>query len=220
MENENIVYFDGYNLISKLSKNKDVYLIRSKSNNKFYVQKLLVFYDKSIYDYLIKHPIKNIPRIIDTKFVNNKLAVLEEFINGQTLTQYLHTNNNTTSDLIFNTLYKLCDVLKSLHYSKPMIIHRDIKPDNIIITSNDELYLIDFNSAKFYENTNNKDTYILGTANYAAPEQYVGQSNPSSDIYAIGVLIEDFLHNNSNPDLVKQLQPIVNKCKEIDYRMF
>ena len=218
MENTNKVCFEGYDFISNLSKNKEVYLVQNKSNNQLCVQKLLSLYDKSIYDYLKRHPIKNVPRIIDTKFINNELAVLEEYISGRTLTQYLNSNNTNNSNLIYKLLYKLCDVLKYLHNSKPMIIHRDIKPDNIIITSNDELYLIDFNSAKFFEDTNNKDTHILGTVDYAAPEQYLGQSNPRSDIYAIGVLIQDFINNNSNATLIKQLQPIVNRCKEIDFK--
>ena len=212
------IYFDNYVYISSLSETRAIYLVRNKTNNMFCVQKLLDFYDKTIYDFLINHPINNIPKIIGTKFVDEKLAILEEFINGETLTQFLSNHKDNSTDLLFKQLYKLCDILKALHNSTLTIIHRDIKPDNIIITKDNDLYLIDFNSAKFYSNSDDKDTRILGTINYAAPEQYIGESTPQSDIYAIGTLIENYTEQYIDEKLSNKLQPIIKKCKEIDYK--
>ena len=75
---------------------------------------------------------------------------------------------------------KLCDVLKSLHTLTPPIIHRDLKLSNIILTSENLVYIVDFDTARYYESGQEQDTELLGTKEYAPPEQYgFGQSRIS-----------------------------------------
>ena len=77
----------------------------------------------------------------------------------------------------------------------PPVIHRDIKPSNIFY-KNGKVYLFDFDISRNYQLQKNKDTQVLGSVGYAAPEQFgFGQSNSQSDIYALGVLLNVLLIN-------------------------
>ena len=70
------------------------------------------------------------------------------------------------------------------------VIHRDIKPQNIILGRNGSIYLIDFGIAREQKRQRRQDTYIILTLDYASPEQYgFEQTTPLSDIYSLGVII-------------------------------
>ena len=85
-------------------------------------------------------------------------------------------------------------MLKSLHTLTPPIIHRDLKLSNIILTSENLVYIVDFDTARYYESGQEQDTELLGTKEYAPPEQYgFGQSDARSDIYALGIIFNRLL---------------------------
>jgi serine/threonine protein kinase len=91
-------------------------------------------------------------------------------------------------------MHQLCECLDSLHKLNPPIIHRDIKPENIIYHNN-KVTLLDFGIARFLDSKKSKDTLILGSVGYAAPEQFgFQQSNPQTDIYALGKLMNYLLN--------------------------
>lgn len=76
----------------------------------------------------------------------------------------------------------------------PPVIHRDIKPSNIIIGKDGTIRLIDFDAASRFTPEKNRDTTLMGTQGYAAPEQYgFCRSGPETDIYALGVLLNEML---------------------------
>ena len=76
----------------------------------------------------------------------------------------------------------------------PPIIHRDITPFNILITSSLDVSLIDFNASKQFKKNKKKDTLLMGTQNYAAPEQFgFFQSDARTDIYALANLLNIML---------------------------
>lgn len=84
---------------------------------------------------------------------------------------------------------QLLDVLAVLHQQTPPIIHRDIKPENIFYDGK-KLILADFDIARNMQEDADRDTRILGSVGYAAPEQFgFSQSGPASDFYAVGVLM-------------------------------
>ncbi len=194
--------------------------------DKLFIQKIVPIYQKEIYEYLIANPISNTPKIYDLKVDGDNLVVSCEYIEGTTLTDYLNNlflniaknQKNSIVKTFYSHCFSLLNIVQNLQHSK-IIIHRDIKPDNIIITNDSDLYLIDFGSAKILTNDKTKDTRLLVSDGYAAPEQYgFGSSNKSTDIYAIGKIVSDYLEIINDPMLSKKISPIVEKCCKIDYK--
>lgn len=78
--------------------------------------------------------------------------------------------------------------------STPPIVHRDIKPSNIILTEDGRIVLIDLNAARLDDKNRSHDTQLIGTAGFAAPEQYgFAASSPRADLYAAGILMRMLL---------------------------
>lgn len=131
-----------------------------------------------------------IPRIIEYLEEDNRLILIEEYISGCSLQDMIDDGKLSLTD-IFCYMLELCNILEILHAHSPAIIHRDIKPSNIIITNYNKAVLLDFNAAKYYSEQE-KDTMLLGTQGYAAPEQYgFGASSPQTDIYSLGILLKE-----------------------------
>ena len=114
---------------------------------------------------------------------------------------------------------QLCDILKKLHDINPPIIHRDIKPSNVILKNDGSLVLIDFNAAKKADQTKSRDTYLIGTPGYSAPEQYgFGSSYIPTDIYAMGNLMLALLTGDTDPAKLGKswLRKVIFKCLNMD----
>lgn len=216
---------NNYEPVNSDINKKSVSIIRDKNTGSLYVKKTLTIFDLDVYKYLHEHPIKNIPKIIDYDLKNDTLTITEEYIEGITLSDYLE-NRNLDIKTFYSHVYKLCDIIQDLQNAnnsndrnEKSIIHRDIKPSNIIITPNGDLYLIDLNAAKFYKPSEDKDTTLIGTEEFAAPEQYgFGSSNKATDIYAIGSLMKHYLAFFNDADFEKRINPIIDKCTKIDYK--
>ncbi|MEC0169463.1 serine/threonine-protein kinase [Paenibacillus graminis] len=114
-----------------------------------------------------------------------------DYIEGVTLSEYLLANPGPLPAIcILRYAKQLLNVLQYLHGHHPPIVHRDMKPGNIMLTGRDELMLIDLGIARRLKKVGNEDTEKLGTAGFAAPEQYGGgQSGPVSDLYGLGALL-------------------------------
>lgn len=109
-------------------------------------------------------------------------------------------------------LLELCAAIKALH--KAGVIHRDIKPSNIICGNDGHIRLIDFDSARLRVEFQSRDTEILGTGGYAAPEQYgFMQTDDRSDIYAFGVTMEEILGENTDKPKFRR---IIRRCTQFD----
>ncbi len=169
----------------------NIILVRHRETGKRYIKKLLTIYNKSVYAYLMEHPIERMPRIIDIFESSNCLIVIEEFIIGQNLEHILEKGPLPEEKAIIVALY-ICDILNELHNLPTPIIHRDVKPANIIISIDSEVSLLDMNVAKWYDPEKTDDTKYMGTQYYAAPEQVgygLTASSAKADIYALGMLL-------------------------------
>ena len=128
-----------------------------------------------------------IVRIIDIFYENDNLYIVEDYIEGKTLKEYVETNGPLTSELVTDISLQLCSILNYLHSFNPPIIYRDLKPSNIMIRPNNKVVLIDFGIALAYKAEQEGDTMILGSMGYIAPEQLVNvQSNAQTDIFSLG----------------------------------
>jgi serine/threonine protein kinase len=140
------------------------------------------------------HP--NLPRIYEHFTENDRSYLVMDFIEGQTLEEYLEqkAGGPLPVDQVITWAEQLCDVLNYLHTRQPPIIFRDLKPANVMISESGHVYLIDFGIARFFKPGKQHDTVALGSPGYAAPEQYgKAQSTPRSDIYSLGALLHHLL---------------------------
>ncbi|MGL5131452.1 MAG: protein kinase domain-containing protein, partial [Planktothrix sp.] len=119
---------------------------------------------------------------------NNQLYLIQQYIEGETLEQILHKQGVWTEQQVKELLISLLPVLEFIHQQK--VIHRDLKPDNIMRRRNGEYVLIDFGVAKDLSGTvvYTQIGTRVGTFGYAAPEQLeTGEASPASDLYSLGV---------------------------------
>lgn len=203
--------------IIKENENKRLVLVRNKIDHLLYLKREIPAYNKEVYYQLAKNQIKQIPKIYQLQEIGNKIVVIEEYINASTLEEYVLNNkiNKQESLLIFK---QICNIVKELHNLKPPVIHRDIKPSNIFYDGS-KVHLFDFDISRNYQGDKNKDTYILGSVGYAAPEQFgFRQTNQQSDIYALGVLLNFILTKKlPNEKIYDGFESkVINKAINID----
>ena len=202
-----------YKTIATLNEDHKVYLVQHQETQEIFVKKILSVYNADIYKELANHPICGTPRIIEFFEENHQMILIEAYVSGQSLEQRMQTTRLSLSDILHYTT-ELCEILCRLHSMQAPIIHRDIKPSNIIITESNHVVLLDFNAAKYYSKDSDKDTVLLGTKGYAAPEQYgFGSSSPKTDIYAVGILLKEL--TATLPEVPQRLTDIIEKCIEI-----
>lgn len=166
----------------------------------------------------VRHPA--LPRIVDIFREEGCVNLVMEYIEGKTLEQVIAAGPPDEKRLIDIAL-EICSALKCLHSMKPPVIYRDLKPSNIMVRSDGHIALIDFGTAKrFYINKKKKDTTLLGTYGYAAPEQFMGRSDERSDIYSLGMTLRECIGEKGTKrrqiKISKDLKKILDKCTQED----
>ncbi|MCR5727756.1 MAG: protein kinase [Lachnospiraceae bacterium] len=220
-EAENRLSISYYKEIATLNKEHHISIVQHIGSNKIYVKKTLGVYNSTVYAFIKEHPINGIPNIVDVYDDGTRLTVIEEYISGYSLLEMSNADHIFTIVEIVSIVTKLCNIVASLHDLNPPIIHRDIKPSNVIVSTEGDVYLIDLNAAKFFDETKSEDTALLGTQGYAAPEQYgFGSSSVKTDIYAVGALISHLLSlcEEKNTIEANRLYQVADKCMQIDPR--
>ena len=133
----------------------------------------------------IYHPY--LPNILSVRLENGKTIVTEEYIEGASLGRISLSERGLTRAFL-----ELCQVLEFLHGHG--ILHRDIKPDNILLAPDGHIRLIDFDAAREPKANEAQDTRLLGTRGYAPPEQFgFSQTDARADIYALGATFRQLL---------------------------
>ncbi len=138
----------------------------------------------------LQHPA--IPKVYDFFEENGRIYLILELIPGKDYETVLEENDGPLDEQHVALLgIQLCDVLSYLH-NQPgeALIFRDMKPSNIMLTPENRAVLIDFGIARQFANT--KGT-MIGTEGYSPPEQYRGEAEPRSDIYALGATLHHLL---------------------------
>ena len=169
----------------KEPEHSDVYLVKSQDGGQRYVLRVLST-SPEVYWRLMLISDPHLPKVLEVTPSGDSNLILEEYIPGDTLA-FLLSGSNLSRTETRDILMGLCDALTVLHENG--IVHRDIKPENIIIRG-DQPVLIDFDAARLYKAAGSRDTHVLGTTGFAAPEQYgISQTDNRADIYAMGVLL-------------------------------
>jgi len=183
--------FSAYSLVAVLSEKNDCKVLRLR--NKTTQQDLILrSFPKRLdaYELLCKVRCENLPEIYDALAMDDGQIVLEEYIDGVTVEQVMQTGKYRCRGAK-KVLSGVCNALTVLHDRG--IIHRDVKPENVMVDKSGRVVLIDFNASR-KESAAGKDTVIMGTVGYASPEQLgLSQSDARTDIYAAGVLLNVML---------------------------
>lgn len=169
-----------------------------------------------IYRGIAKIRNSHIPRIYCVEEKGEELCVAEEYIDGRTLDKYLAEETLTDMQKM-ELMVQLCEALEVLHQCNPPIIHRDIKPSNILISEDGVLKIIDFDASRQYKTEKNtSDTRLLGTVEYAAPEQFgYAQTDVRSDIYSAGVVFNE-IKTEKESSYAGRLKRLIDKCTSFD----
>jgi DNA-binding response OmpR family regulator len=187
---------------------------------------------------LAPHP--GVVRLVNTVEDEGKLILIQEYVDGQTLDELL--GEELPRSLVERIILQLIDVVAHAHRNR--IIHRDVKPNNIILKPDGTLKLLDFGAAKILREKEISAT-VVGSRPFMAPEQIMGKSERRSDIWAIGVLMyllytgelpfysevekilidlileqEPVPPREINPEIPPALEVIILKClkKDVDER--
>ena len=162
------------------------------------------------------------PRAIAYQQDGERRYLLREYVEGVTLDEYVELHGVFSEEQSTRIVQDLCNTILRLHMLPDPVIHRDIKPQNIIYTPQKSCVLIDLGAARRYREESEKDTVYIGTAIAAAPEQFgYRQTDVRSDIYALGVLML-FLCTGSydlarcNDIQNKRLSAIIRRCTRFD----
>lgn len=161
----------------------------------------------------LDHPA--IPQYIDyfqTDTEGNRwFYIVQALAPGQSLADLVREGWRASPTEVRQIAFQILDILKYLHGLTPPIIHRDIKPQNIIRSENGQIYLVDFGAVQnVYRNTMVGST-VVGTYGYMAPEHFQGKAVPATDLYSLGATLLFLLTHCSPADLPQ-------KRLKIDFR--
>lgn len=207
-----------YQEIAPLCGKDHVSLVRGKNDGSLYVRKELGNCSTDVFCQLMTDPIENAPEIKAIQRTETGIVVIEEYLAGSTIAEKISNEGLFSEKETLDIMLQLCRIVSAMHSRKPAIIHRDIKPSNIIISPDGKVKLLDFGAAKLMT-SGSRDTVLLGTEGYAAPEQYgFSASSPQTDIYALGVLMNVCLTGQLPLQRTApgKLSSIIRRCTAID----
>ncbi len=176
----------------KLSiKPESVVYLMQNPEMKLYVLRIC---DKRIeaYEAITGHLCPNLPQVFKASEMEGLFIVEEEYIDGITLWEMISGGTRMNEERAVRISLQICSGLDFLHQKG--LVHRDIKPENVMLTPEEKIYIIDLDASMRLNRYKESDTTLLGTAMYAAPEQFgLTRSDERTDIYALGILINELL---------------------------
>ena len=134
-----------------------------------------------------------LPRIVD--FIDpdrdGYSYIVMDYIQGVPLDQFIRAREGRLPlELILRFGLQIAEGLHYLHRHEPPVIHRDVKPANLLVDDKGELRFVDFGIARIFSVGKSEDTVQLGTVGFAAPEQYDNrQSDARTDLYSLGAVL-------------------------------
>lgn len=151
-----------------------------------------------------------LPQIADYMQEDEKAYLVMEYIEGRNLEELRKEGPCPREQVIWWGI-QLCQVLGYLHSRHPAVVHSDVKPSNLILTENQELYLIDLGSSAVITEGRQRVGLCRGTREYAAPEQLLGRLGCTSDIYSLGRTLEVLV--GGKKEAGDKLWKILKKCQ-------
>jgi len=141
-----------------------------------------------------------------------RFYLVQELVEGESLAALVKRGWHTTEAEIKDIARQVLEILTYIHQLNPLIIHRDIKPQNIIRRTDGKVYLVDFGAVQaVYNQTIGGSKTLVGTFGYMPVEQFQGKVHCASDLYSLGCTLIFMLTHRSPADLPQ-------KRMKIDFR--
>ncbi|VEP17398.1 Ankyrin repeat protein,protein kinase family protein [Hyella patelloides LEGE 07179] len=152
----------------------------------------------------LEHPA--IPKYIDYFDIETEtdkaFYIVQQQAPGKSLFELVESGWRTTEAEVKKIAQQILAILTYLHSLDPPVIHRDIKPNNLIRSDDGTIYLVDFGAVQnTYYNTLMQGSTVVGTYGYMAPEQFRGKAVPATDLYSLGATILYLLTHRSPAEL-------------------
>lgn len=145
---------------------------------------------------MLKH--HGIPKLHDMVKNEQNSMLIMEYMEGETLKEYVQKHGRTDEKQCREWMIKLTELLVYLHTQNIPVIHGDLKPENVILSANGQLALLDLGSAAYLGTS---DLPLYGTKGYTAPERYEGRIVAQNDIYSVGRIMQ-YLLTGCEPDFL------------------
>ncbi len=136
----------------------------------------------------VSHP--NIVAITTAEKQDNVFFIVMEYVQGETLENIIARKGALELNRALDFTCQICNAVDHAH--RQGVIHRDLRPANVLVTENDLLKVADFGTSRFLEIAAHGTT-VIGSPPYMAPEQFHGKAVFASDIYSLGVTMYQML---------------------------
>jgi len=127
---------------------------------------------------------KQIVRLHDVFIEDHRAYLVMDLIDGPSLKSLVQSGRRFSQNEVIDLAGQMCSMLEYLHSLSPPLVHQDFTPDNMLLTADNVLKLVDFNVAR--ESAGTKTNLVVGKQCYMPPEQFKGKASERSDIYALG----------------------------------
>lgn len=167
----------------------------------------------------LQHP--NICQVYDFFEDQSKDVLVLELIQGETLrAQFEQSTIKNAQDVA----WQICNALTAAH--ERGIVHKDLKPDNIMLTTQGELKVLDFGLSKLNSfegrteyNSDKRKTQVSGTPGYMSPEQARGEvATTASDLWSLGIILSELFTQESPFSAQASSEDLLDKCRNAEFK--
>ena len=213
----------------KHSESSRVYLLRGNADGQMFVLRVAPVdaYERMMREHCLLRQLHDdaFPHPVVCFEEGQNACLIREYIPGTPLSDIVENTALMKPALAVDYARQVCAMLSTLHAFNPPVIHRDIKPHNLIRSPDGKLHLVDLDAVQAYRPERGMDTVVMGTAVTAAPEQFgYRRCDTRTDIYGIGMLLVFLLTGDYEVKRLRKtrigstLFRIIHKCLEFDPR--
>ena len=156
-----------------------------------------------------------IVKIFDSFEENDTAYIVMEYLDGETLTSYLKRNKTVPGDWAVQMLTPLMESLQVVHAEG--LLHRDIAPDNVFLTRDGQVKLIDFGASRYATTSHSRSLTVIIKPGYSPEEQYRsrGDQGPYTDVYALAATLYKMMTGKTAPDAMERRAKYESQNKDI-----
>lgn len=207
-----------YQDLGELDDKENIRLKRHRIYGHICVEKHMPLEVAGIYEFVKENPAPYFPVIYECIKTSNETIIIEEYIDGRNIEEMLQEKLFDEEKAV-EIILEICQALSILHHAKPQIVYKDLTAENVMISNSGCVKIIDFDISREAKRGQSRDTQLLGTREYAAPEQYgYRQTDNRSDIFSAGVLLNYMVLKKFpyQKTLKGRLSSVIERCMKLD----